>query len=101
MKTQYRMVLLAAAIGTLFVTQAQAQYRAVGSDGIAASPKLRVMLDERARSGEAPFTVAAVSGSHAAVTKTATTPTKCCGQCCDLMTQQAQPAPSTGAARAD
>ena len=37
------------AIALLFISQARAQYRAVGEDGIAASPKLRQQLDERAR----------------------------------------------------
>ena len=43
-----RIVLLAAtAITALFVTQAMAAYQPVGSDGIAASPKVRMMLTEQ------------------------------------------------------
>jgi hypothetical protein len=45
-------VLLAAAVAATvgLATNASAQYKAVGNDGIAASPKLRQMLDERAAS---------------------------------------------------
>ena len=51
MKNQYRIVIAAAtAAVALIATSASAQYRAVGDDGIAASPKVRQMLDERARS---------------------------------------------------
>ncbi len=34
----------------MFITQAKAQYRPVGDDGITASPKVRTMLNERVRS---------------------------------------------------
>ncbi len=51
MKIQNRIVIVAATgIAALFLSQARAQIRTGGGDGIAASPKLRVMLDERARS---------------------------------------------------
>jgi hypothetical protein len=51
MKIQNKLVLVTATVITaLFVTQASAQYRAVADDGIAASPKVRQMLDERQRS---------------------------------------------------
>jgi hypothetical protein len=50
MKSQNTLVLVTVtAIATLFAAQARAQYRAVGDDGLAASPKLRLMLNERAR----------------------------------------------------
>ena len=97
MTKQYKIVLLtAAAASAMFVAQAraEAQYQAVGSDGIAASPKVRLMLDERARSAQPPFTVAAVTGGQAAVTKTSTTKMNCCGQCCQPTAKQSQPAPS-------
>ena len=37
------------AITTLFVSQARAQYPPAANDGVAASPKVRAMLNERAR----------------------------------------------------
>jgi hypothetical protein len=50
MKSQNALVIVTVtAIATLFAAQARAQYRAVGDDGIAASPKLRLVLNERAR----------------------------------------------------
>jgi hypothetical protein len=54
MKIQSRFVLsTVTAMTALFITQANAQYRAVGNDGIAASPNVRQMLDERQRSAAA------------------------------------------------
>jgi len=51
MKDTNRLVIVTVtAIAAIFITQAKAQYRAVGDDGIAASPKVRQMLNERARS---------------------------------------------------
>jgi hypothetical protein len=51
MKIQNKFVTVTVtAVAALFITQARAQYRAVGDDGIAASPKLRQQLNERARS---------------------------------------------------
>ena len=51
MKSQNKLVIVTVtAIAALFITQAKAQYRAVGDDGIAASPKVRQMLNARARS---------------------------------------------------
>ena len=82
MTKQYKIVLLtAAAVTAMFLTQARAgaQYQAVGSDGIAASPKVRLMLNEHARSAQPQFTVAAVSGGQAAVTKTSHNQDDCCG----------------------
>ena len=48
MKNSNRLLIAAAALA-LFASagQSQAQYRAVGDDGIAASPKVRQMLNER------------------------------------------------------
>ncbi|SRR6266446_1056570 len=55
MKIANRFLLAAAAIA-LFASagQSRAQYQAVGDDGIAASPKVRVMLNERKARGMAP-----------------------------------------------
>ena len=48
MKTQSRLpILTVTAITAVFITQARAQYRAASNDGIAASPKVRAMLNER------------------------------------------------------
>lgn len=49
-------MLIAAAAITLFASagQIQAQYQAVGDDGIAASPKVRQMLNERKARATAP-----------------------------------------------
>ena len=44
------LVLAAAAIFLASASQSQAQYRAVGDDGIAASPKFRQFLNERGKS---------------------------------------------------
>jgi len=87
-----RIVLLAAtAITALFVTQARAAYQPVGSDGIAASPKLRMMLNERAPS--APTTKAHTMASccQGSAVKTTADSTKSCGSCCDKMGKQSQP----------
>ena len=63
MKIQSRLaVLTMTAITTMFISQARAQYRPVGDDGITASPKVRTMLNERARSASA--SVDANIGSH-------------------------------------
>lgn len=51
MKLQNRLLIVTvAAMGAMFATQARAQLRTGTDDGIAASPKVRQMLDERARS---------------------------------------------------
>jgi hypothetical protein len=50
MKTHNKLAIVAlTAVTTLFVNQARAQYRPAGDDGIAASPKVRAMLNERPR----------------------------------------------------
>ena len=68
MKNQYRIVIAAAtAAVALIATSASAQYRAVGDDGIAASPKVRQMLDERARSAAVSQTSATTSVGYRAV----------------------------------
>ena len=52
MKDQNKLVvLIVTAVAAMFITQARAQYRAVGDDGIAASPKLRQQLAERGTTG--------------------------------------------------
>jgi hypothetical protein len=95
MKMQNRIVLLAAtAITGLFIAQAQAQSRAVGADGIAASPKVRQMLNEHGWSASTPFTVAAVSAGHPSGCKATTTSTNMCGGCCQSMTKESQPKPA-------
>jgi hypothetical protein len=56
MKIQNRLAILTVtAITSMFITQAQAQYQPVGEDGITASPKVRAMVNERARSASAPI----------------------------------------------
>ena len=51
MKIQNKLAILTVtAITSLFVSQASAQYRPVGDDGVTASPKVRAMLNERVRS---------------------------------------------------
>lgn len=68
MKIQNRLVLVTAtAITAMFVIQAKAQYRPVGDDGIAASPKVRQMLDERARAAATAKPQAAPYTSYRAV----------------------------------
>ena len=64
MKSQSQLVIVTlTAVAALFMNQANAQYRAVGDDGIAASPKVRQMLNERtpatANPQAAPIVVAA------------------------------------------
>src|SRR5579863_6448675 len=50
MKIQNNLAILTVtAVISLFVSQANAQYRPVGDDGVTASPKVRAMLHERAR----------------------------------------------------
>ena len=86
-----RIVLLAAtAIAALFVTQARAEYRAVGSDGIAASPKVRQMLNQQAPPASQPRAATIDSCCGNAVAKTATTSQNSCGQCCQHMAKQPQ-----------
>ena len=51
MKSQYRLVIATAtAAAVIFTTSTSAHYWPVGDDGIAASPKVRQMLNARARS---------------------------------------------------
>jgi hypothetical protein len=83
-----RIVLLAAtAITALFVTQAMAAYQPVGSDGIAASPKVRMMLAEQTPAAPTiqAHTMAACCQGSAAVSTTS------CGSCCDKTAKQSQP----------
>jgi hypothetical protein len=95
MKLQYRISLLAAtALTALFVTQARAEYRAVGNDGIAASPKVRQMLNEQERSNPQPKHLTVASCCQGGETKTAVTPTKTCGSCCQQPAKQAPPTPT-------
>ena len=62
MKLQNKILLAAAAIMTAAcINVASAQYRAVGADGVAASPKVRLQIDDRNRS-QAP--VAPTAQSH-------------------------------------
>ncbi len=50
MKSQYRIVVTAAtAAAALALTSARAEYKPVGDDGIAASPKVRQFLNEHPR----------------------------------------------------
>ncbi len=50
MDSEHRLVIVTSiAAAAMFVTPSSAQYRAVGDDGIAASPKVRQMLNERPR----------------------------------------------------
>ena len=78
----------------MFVTQARAQYRAVGNDGIAASPKVRQMLDEQKLSAPKPKTNTMASCCQDPALRTTATATKCCGQCSEHVTKQPQPAPT-------
>jgi hypothetical protein len=82
MKNQIRVIFVAAtAAVTLSITPASALagsvgYRAVGDDGIAASPKVRQMLNER----------------HASVgTATAAAPAMACPKCADVQTTKVSP----------
>jgi hypothetical protein len=95
MKIQQRILVLGAtSLVGLFVTQAQAQYRPVGDDGIAASPKLRQMLNEHGWSASPRFTVATVSSGKSSACKATKTFTKMCGQCCQAMAKESQPKPA-------
>jgi hypothetical protein len=95
MKMQHRILLLAAtAVTGLFLTQAQAENRTAGGDGIAASPKVRQMLNEHGWATPRSFTVATVSGGQGSCCKATTTSTKTCGGCCQQTTQQAESKPA-------
>jgi len=95
MKTQNKLVLLTlTAIAAMVVTQTGAQYRSVGNDGIAASPKVRQMLDERARSTFKPRPAVTLSCFQATAGKGIAVPTPSCGQCCGGTREQPQPAPT-------
>ncbi len=62
MKNQNKLAIATiAAVVAISITPARAQYRAVGDDGIAASPKLRQQLNERARSTGNPQTASSVA----------------------------------------
>ena len=88
-------VLLAAtAMTAFFAAQAQAAYQAVGSDGIAASPKVRLMLNQQEQSATATQAATKASCCQASAAKMKTASAKCCGSCCDKMAKQAQPAPT-------
>jgi hypothetical protein len=94
MKAQNRIVLLTAtAIMAMFVTQAGAQYRAVGDDGIAASPKVRQALDERALSTAKRKVAVIACCGQATACKAKTAATKASGQCCERKSKQPQAAP--------
>ena len=62
--TKLNQILLTVAVaGTInMANSASAQYRAAGDDGIAASPKVRQMLDERQRSKD--FALASQPAAH-------------------------------------
>lgn len=54
MKIQNRLAIVAVtAIASMFIMKAKAQYLPVGDDGIAASPKVRAMLNDRVRTSSA------------------------------------------------
>ena len=76
----------------MVITQAKAQFRAVGSDGIAASPKVRQMLDEQKLSAPKPMAAAVASCCQGSAVKTTVTATKCCGQCSEHTAKQSEPA---------
>jgi hypothetical protein len=80
-------------IAALSVSAARAQYRAVGDDGIAASPKVRQVLN--AYSGSATKTPAPVMVAccSAPVRQELPAPGPCCGNCQDRKPQATQPAP--------
>ncbi len=64
MKSQNKFVIATVtAIAAMSITQAMAQYRPVGDDGIAASPKVRQMLNELALSASNPRTTDAVAST--------------------------------------
>ncbi|HVM47965.1 MAG TPA: hypothetical protein VMU04_08055 [Candidatus Acidoferrum sp.] len=85
MRKQYKIVLLtAAALSAMCVAQvrAEAQYHAVGSDGIAASPKVRVMLNHQQPTASQPKAVAQSTCCEAAPARTSVAAAPCCGHCC-------------------
>lgn len=87
-----RIVLLAAtAITALFVTQARAAYQPVGSDGIAASPKVRMMLAEQMPAAPTIQAHTMASCCQGPAVKTTTVSTKSCGSCWDKTAKQSQP----------
>jgi hypothetical protein len=65
-------IMFVAALAASFslVNQASAQYRAVGDDGIAASPKVREMLDQRKAAANTPAapTVVVTQTTHKSIT---------------------------------
>ena len=65
-----------ALVALAFITTASAQYKAVGADGIAASPKVRQMLNERK-----------ASTAHAL----AVAPAMACPKCADVLTTEVNP----------
>jgi hypothetical protein len=87
-----RIVLLAAtAITALCVSQASAAYQPVGSDGIAASPKVRMMLNEQTPSAPTTKAHTLASCCQGSAVKTTAVSAKSCGSCCDKMAKQPQP----------
>lgn len=67
MKNSNKILFVVAVAATFsMVSQASAQYRAVGDDGIAASPKLRQQIDERKKVARTPSTTMASVGYRAA-----------------------------------
>ena len=94
MRIENRIFLLTAtAIAAMFVTQAGAQYQAVGNDGIAASPKLRQMLSERARPTAKPQATAFACCCQPSAGKATVASTTTSGQCCERTPEQPRPAP--------
>jgi len=77
----------------MFLTQAGARYRAVGDDGIAASPKVRQMVDERKRSSAKAPAAATVAGCQAPAGEGIANSARSCGQCSERSPQQPQVAP--------
>jgi hypothetical protein len=76
----------------MFITQAGAQYRSTGDDGIAASPKARQMLEEHKRLSTKTPAAAEVACCQAPVGKGTATSPKSCGQCCKHCLPQVQAA---------
>src|SRR5216684_6536639 len=67
MKNSKKILFVVAVAATLsLASQASAQYRAVGDDGIAASPKLRQQIDERTKFASTPSVTIASTGYRAA-----------------------------------
>jgi hypothetical protein len=94
MRIENRIFLLTAtAIAAMFVTQAGAQYRAVGNDGIAASPKLRQVLNQRARPTAKPQAATLACCCQPSADKPTVASTKTSGQCCERTPEQPRPAP--------